>query len=100
MPVTAWVDLMALVVRNDRSVSIRAPPSKSRLSSGFILASVRSGLTISVTTRPSFLRCLRGAAVARAAISSSSTRRAPSARTIRKALSSGKGAPPVPSRLA
>src|SRR6187549_2385682 len=61
MPVTAWVDLMALVVRNDRSVSIRAPPSKSRLSPGLILASVRSGLTISVTTRPSFLRCLRGA---------------------------------------
>src|SRR6185503_35446 len=98
MPVMELVDLMAFAVRNERSVSSRAPPLNVAFCCGAAVAGGRDDFTISVATEPLFLRCFRGTVVA--VDSPASISLAPDARTIRKALSSGKGAAGVPSLTA
>src|SRR4029450_9986173 len=64
MPVMELVDLMAFAVRNERSVSNRAPPLHVALCCRAAVAGGRDDFTISVTTAPLFLRCFRGSVVA------------------------------------
>src|SRR5512134_2868782 len=77
MPVIEFVDRIALAVRNDFSVSRRAPPSNVAFWAGLGRTGGRTLRTISVTIDPLFFSSLRGLDVAVSASVSLSTRRAP-----------------------